>query len=201
MKNDDFKNQLKDGYKDQKSFEAIQSLKSISIQPTPYLMTRILHNLDLRQQAQENLTLKSRIKYLAQQFKFWPSFSVALATLLISFIFFKNFNKTSEIVNYYQIGQAYIIRVDIRPLPKNEIAYAEIALNDDNIEFTSQKYTELKLQKKLVVNWDSMLEKQYLPIVVKGTKEGSSKVIVNYYDSDHNLVTSQEVSLYFKGGA
>lgn len=99
-----------------------------------------------------------------------------------------------------QSKKTYVIRVDIRPLPNENIAYAEISLPDENVQFASLKFDDIKAQKKIVVSWEGMLEKQYMPIVVQGTKAGSAKVIVNFYDSDRNLVTSKEVSLYFKGG-
>lgn len=193
MENNDKKNQ--NAYKDQASFDAIKSLKSISVEPSPYLAKRVLRNLEAQPAA------KNSIAAFFSQFKLLPSVSVALATLVITFGVFKLVNKNAaETIQAYALGQAYVIRMDIRPLPNSEIAYAEISLPDENVQFASQKY-DIKSQKKLVVSWDSMVEKQYMPIVVQGVKAGSSKVIVNFYDSDRNLVTSKEISLYFKGGS
>lgn len=193
-------NQLNEKYKTPESAAAIDSLKSLKAEPSPYLTQRILNNLELKNQAQQKQSAFS-VKDFFTQFKFWPSISVALATLFICFFGLKAFNKNNEFPSQvYALGQDYVIRMDVRPLPNNEIAYAEISLSDENIQFSSKKYSELKMQKKLVVNWESMVEKQYLPIVVQGTKAGSSKVIVNFYDSEHKLVTTQEISLYFKKG-
>lgn len=187
-------------YKSQESFEAIKSLKDLPLEPSPFLAKRVLRNLNSKAQAESQFNLLTRF---LGQFKFWPSISVALASIFLSIVVFKTgvFSKSdTNPAESYLLGQTYVIRMDIRPLSKNDIAYAEISLPDDNLEFASQKFSEIKLQKKLVVGWDTMLEKQYMPIVVQGKKAGSTKVIVNFYDSDHNLVTTKEISLYFKVG-
>ncbi|MEQ1722407.1 MAG: hypothetical protein ABL930_04475 [Pseudobdellovibrio sp.] len=187
-------------YKSQESFEAIKSLKNLPLEPSPFLAKRVLRNLNAKAQTENPFNLFGRF---FGQFKFWPSFTVALASIFFSIVVFKTgvLIKTNPIpVESYLLGQTYVIRMDIRPLPNSDIAYAEISLPDDSLEFASQKFSEIKLQKKLVVGWDSMLEKQYMPIVVQGKKAGSTKVIVNFYDSDHNLVTTKEISLYFKAG-
>jgi hypothetical protein len=178
---------------------ALKALKSVQVEPSAYLTQRILNNYELRTEVSQKKSTFS-LPSLFVQFKFWPSFSVALATLFISFFAFKSFNNSQQPA-IYALNQDYVIRMDIRPLPQDEIAYAEISLPDENVQFSSKKFTDLKLQKKLVVSWDSMVAKQYLPIVVQGIKPGSSKVIVNFYDSEHKLVTTREISLYFKGGA
>lgn len=187
-------------YKSQESFEAIKSLKDLPLEPSPFLAKRVLRNLNSKTQAQSQFNV---LTGFLSQFKFWPSISVALASIFLSIVVFKAgvFSKSdTNPAESYLLGQTYVIRMDIRPLPNNDIAYAEISLPDDNLEFASQKFSEIKLQKKLVVGWDTMLEKQYMPIVVQGKKAGSTKVIVNFYDSDHNLVTTKEISLYFKAG-
>jgi hypothetical protein len=193
---------LKEGLKSEESMQALASLKSLSSEASPYLKNRVLRNIE--SQAQEKKSSSTWFNGFFQQFKLAPSLAVACLTLAFSFLLFnsnKIFQEQTPQQPAFNVGQAYVIRVDIRPLPNENIAYAEITLPDENVQFASLKFDDIKTQKKLVVNWEGMLEKQYMPIVVQATKSGSSKVIVNFYDSDRNLVTSKEVSLYFKGGA
>lgn len=190
---------LKEGYKSEESMQALSALKSLRNEASPYLKNRVLRNIDAQSQEKQ----KSWFADFFQQFKLAPSLAVAAFTLVLSFLLF-NSNKIFQQPNQqpaFNLGQAYVIRMDIRPLPNENIAYAEITLPDENVQFASLKFDDIKSQKKLVVSWEGMLKKQYMPIVVQGTKAGASKVIVNFYDSDRNLVTSKEVSLYFKGGA
>jgi hypothetical protein len=193
---------LKEGFKTEESMQALSALKSLSSDASPYLKNRVLRNIE--SQAVDKKTALPWVVRFFQQFKLAPSLAVATLTLALSFLFFnsnKLFLKQNPEQPTFNIGQAYVIRFDIRPLPNENIAYAEITLPDENVQFASLKFDDIKTQKKLVVSWEGMLEKQYMPIVVQGTKAGASKVIVNFYDSDRNLVTSKEVSLYFKGGA
>ena len=192
---------LKEGYQSEESMQALSALKSLSSEASPYLKNRVLRNIDI--QKQESFSARVWLTQFFAQFKLAPSLAVAVLTLAFSFLIFNsnNFFQQQAAKSVFNIGQAYVIRVDVRPLPNEDIAYAEISLADENIQFASLKFDDIKTQKKLIVNWEGMLEKQYMPIVVQGTKAGSSKVIVNFYDSDRNLVTSKEVSLYFKDGA
>jgi hypothetical protein len=179
------------GFSSEQSKQALHSLKSLSAEPSPFLRTRILARV------RENKVQKVSFfkKYFLQ-----TAFGTAMGFVL-AFVLFQKMNSQSptEIATYLT-GQAYVIRMDIRPYKESEIAYAEILLNDENIEFTSSQHSEISQQKKLIVSWESVVQKQFLPIVIKGTKSGPSIVIVNFYDIENKLVNSQNVNLQFKGG-
>ena len=179
--------QKNEGFSSAQSQQALQSLKSLSVEPSPFLKTRVLAHA--REQRQ------SKISFFKKYFLI-PSITAALAILVsISYL-----QKKDSAVPTYAMGKDYVIRMDIRPFKDEPIAYAEIVLDDENVQFSSIKFSEISAQKKMTVSWENLVEKQFLPIVIKGLKAGSSKVVVNFYDANNNLVKTQDVNLKFKAG-
>lgn len=179
--------QKHEGFSSLQSQKALQSLKTLSVEPSPFLKTRILAHV--REQKQ------SKVSFFKKYFLV-PALTAAVAIVMtIGYLKSKDSG-----VPAYAMGQDYVIRMDIRPYKESAIAYAEIVLGDEKIQFSSSKFTEISVQKKMTISWENLVEKQFLPIVIKGLKEGSSKVVVNFYDASNNLVKSQDVHLKFKAG-
>lgn len=178
------------GYDGPDAKEALQSLMSFNVEPSPFLKTRILAH------AREQKSLQ--IPFYKKMF--WPA-AVALSLLLaFKFMLLPKGTIQSIEVASYSVGQPYVIRMDIRPYQEAHIAYAEIVIDDEKIQFSSSQFESIGQQRKLVVAWENLVGKQFLPIVIKGLKNGNSEVIVNFYSSDNKLVNSQNVNLKFKGG-
>ena len=183
-------NDQNEGFSNEQSKAALQSLKSLSMEPSPFLKTRVLAQMRERKQSQVG-TVHGYIK------KYFMHAGLATAFIfVVTFSFLQN----KTVIPTYETGQAYVIRMDIRPYKDSKIAYAEVVLGDERVQFSSSKFAEISAQKKLTVSWDNLVEKQFLPIVIKGMSAGQSKVVVNFYDSENNLVKSQDVNLNFKGG-
>lgn len=179
-------NDQNEGYSNEQSKAALQSLKSLSMEPSPFLKTRVL--AQMRERKQE------KVGFFKKYFM-----HAGLATAFLFVITF-SFLQNKTVMPTYTTGQDYVIRMDIRPYKDSKIAYAEVVLGDGKVEFSSSKFSEISAQKKLTVSWENLVEKQFLPIVIKGMRAGQSKVVVNFYDSENNLVKSQDVNLNFKGG-
>ena len=182
------------GYADQEVQLAFYSLRSLDAEPSSFLKTRVLARIREKKENKQSLFKK----YILQS-----ALSFGLVTAVLFGLFQKNSvssTTSTGAVASYTTGQAYVIRMDIRPHKESAIAYAEILLSDDRIEFASQQHAQISSQKKIIVSWENLVQKQFLPIVIKGTKAGNSKVIVNFYDLDNKLVNSQDVNLNFKGG-
>ncbi len=188
MKHDD--QNTNQGFSSSESELALKSLKSISAEPSLYFKTRLLAKA--REQRTEKVSFFKKI--------FTPQALMACLVLVVSVVVFKKQNVSQPEIALFNTNQPYVIRVDIRPYKEAKIAYAEVVLADENIQFSSAQFEKISLQKKLVVSWESVVEKQFLPIVIKGIKSGVSTVKVNFYDSENKLVNSQNVSLKFKGG-
>ena len=171
--------------------KALRSLKQVSPEPSPFLEARVTAHF------RENLKTKQKSIWL-------PLMSGALASAFILAFAFSFFLKsqTSHLpaVADYLVGQDYVIRMDIRALKETPIAYAEVVLEGDNVHFSSGKFASISQQRKLVISWDSLVEKQFLPIVLKAMSGGKSKVVVNFYDAENKLVNSRDLDLNFKGG-
>jgi hypothetical protein len=181
---------LNEGYSSTESQNALSSLKSVSAEPSLYFKTRILAQAREQQKAKSNLFKK-----------FFASVALAACLVLaVTTFIFKNKSLSGAEIAFYKTGQPYVIRVDIRPYKESKIAYAEVVLDDDNVQFSSSRFENISQQKKLVVSWENVVEKQFLPIVIKGLQTGASVVKVNFYDSENKLINSQNVNLNFKGG-
>lgn len=171
--------------------KALRSLQHVSPDPSPYLEARVAAHF------RENLKSKPKSIWL-------PLFAGALASafvLVLAFAFMmKSRTGAAPTVGDYLVGQDYVIRMDIRALKETPIAYAEVVLEGDNVQFSSGKFAAISQQKKIVISWDSLVEKQFLPIVLKAKSGGKSKVVVNFYDSENKLVNTRDLDLNFRGG-
>ena len=187
-------NREEEGFSSPATQEALQSLKSVSVQPSVYFKTRLLARAD----EQANNSAQSQ-----SYFRLSHALSASLVVCLVSGLIYFGLQNKPDIFAAsptYKTGQSYVIRVDIRPLKDAGISYAEINLSDSNIKFASSEVLEVILQQKLIVAWESIVEKQFLPIVIQGIKPGTSTVVVNFYDFDKKLIKTQNVKLDFKGG-
>ena len=169
--------------------KALRSLKHVSPQPSPFLEARVAAHF------RENLKTKQRSIWM-------PLFGGALASAFVLVLAFSFMLRSRSVpaVTDYLVGQDYVIRMDIRALKETPIAYAEVVLQGDNVNFSSGKFASISQQRKIVISWDSLVEKQFLPIVLKAMSGGKSKVVVNFYDAENKLVNSRDLDLNFKGG-
>lgn len=170
---------------------ALRSLKQASPDPSPYLEARVVAHF------RENIKAKQKNVWLP-----WLGGALASAFVLVLAFGFvlRSRTATPTTVADYLVGQDYVVRMDIRALKESPIAYAEVVLEGDNVQFSSGKYASVSQQKKIIISWDSLLEKQFLPIVLKAKSGGKSKVVVNFYDSENKLVNTRDLNLNFKGG-
>lgn len=173
------------------ALKALRSLKHVSPEPSPYLEARVTAQFRESRKAQpQSIWLALVSGALASAFVFVLGFS----------FFLKSKGPVAPTVADYQVGQDYVIRMDIRALKEAPISYAEVVLEGENVQFSSGKFAAISQQKKIVISWDSLVEKQFLPIVLKAKSGGRSKVVVNFYDSENKLVNTRDLDLNFKGG-
>ena len=170
------------------ALSALRSLKGHEPEPSPFLVARI--SASLRQKKSE-APLQIWLRF------FWPALSAGLACALV--IVLSQSKSPSE--GEYLVGKDYLIRVDIRQVHQTEVAYAEVVLHDEKLKFSSEKFSDVRDLRKLVVEWEQLTEKQYLPIVVQGQSAGASQVTVNFYDKNNRIIMSKEMSLHFKGNS
>ena len=180
-----------DNKKSENTHHALKSLRQVDVEPSTYLIHR-LH---------ANLNNQAQLKKSFFKIKFWQAMSVVMSlAFVVSIIFLKkNPSNLNGNVTEYALNQSYMIHIDIRSLSQTEIAYAEINLDGEGIQFSSAQFSDVTEMKKLLISWEDFSNKQYLPVVVKGTKSGQNSVIVNFYDKNNNKVSSQEMKLNFKG--
>ena len=166
---------------------ALKSLRALDLDASPFLATRVKANL------------KSSRHEVPLFKKFWLT---RLATsMVVAAMILLNTHLNSESKKLYSLGQPYMIRMDIRAIPQSEIAYAEISLDGDTAEFSSKKFTEVRQKKVLTVSADTLKDKQYLPVIVRGVKAGETKVTVSFYNSNDEVVTSKSMTLAFADGS
>jgi hypothetical protein len=172
---------------------ALKALRELQVEPSPYLTHRIHANLKAQDQ------ISTRRSWVRPWL--WPSVSLALGLVLVVILSSRDlFAPSAERLStsaQYLLNQPYLIKVDIRSLGSVDVAYAEVQLGDKNIHFSSQEFADVQEMDRLVLAWDQMLDKQYLPIVVQGSKSGQSVVTVKFYDKFNQLISSKEMTLSF----
>lgn len=173
----------------------LQSLRSVKLQASPYLASRVLTNLELPRESGRNQT--SLVSFLRSRF---AAMAVGLAVAAV-LVYQWGAHPKIQAEAQYKVGSPYMVKVDIRELKEADIAYAEVVLDGQNIQFSSKAFADVNETKKLMISWDQLLTKQYLPVVVKGNKEGEAKVTVYFYDKNNKIVQEKQMALSFKDKA
>lgn len=173
----------------------LKSLRSVKLQASPYLASRVLANLELPRE--DRRSQASLFSFLRSRF---AAMTVGLAVVAVLAYQWGSHPKVQNEAQY-KVGSPYMVKVDIRELKDTDIAYAEVVLDGQNIQFSSKAFADVNETKKLMISWDQLLTKQYLPVVVKGNKEGEAKVTVYFYDRNNKIVQEKQMALSFKDKA
>ena len=117
------------GFSSIESENALKSLRTLSIEPSPFLKTRVLAHAREQRQA--------KVGFLKKYF-----LQAGLATCFL-FVIAVSFFKNTDSVPSYAVGQDYVIRMDIRPYKDAGVSYAEVVLGDEKVQFSSSKFSEI----------------------------------------------------------
>jgi len=175
------------------SHSALVALRKMTVAAPPFLANRVV-NQALRKTDSPQTGLRINLW-------FWPALSGVLACALVWILSSGGPMSSPSVVKTYALNQPYLIRLDLRALDTNDIAYAEIHLDNENIHFASTQFAEVQSLKTLSIAWEQLLDKQYLPIVVQGSRSGHSLVRVEFYDHNRKLMTTKQMTLIFGEGA
>ncbi|MGE4130430.1 MAG: hypothetical protein AB7F86_02265 [Bdellovibrionales bacterium] len=167
--------------------KALKSLQEARLSPSPFLAARI---------TAKALAAEPKLGATFGWRAFWAG---ALASVLLVATSFWVLNRKSQVVEY-AVEQPYMLKVDLRSLDPQQISYVVIELQGQPIRFASEKFSEVAEMKSLTLKWENLVGKQYLPLVVKGTSAGDSKVVVHFYDENSGLIMSKDIKLKFSSG-
>ena len=165
--------------------ELMGSLKSIQVEPSPYLKTRILANH--KQLNEKKSGLPQWVGILI------GSMVTACLAFLISWQMFEK--PAGQLV---ATGQPYLVKADIRKMNELKPAYVRVELIGA-VEFSSAKHKHIREMRSLKMSWEKLAGKQYLPVVVKGLEDGESHVKIQFYDENNNLIESKDYQFNFQG--
>lgn len=184
---------MSDQSNDHKSDAKIQLLKNLPLHTSPTLKHRIISNLESSKED------KSRFNQWFHTLFSNPKLSATYAFLFLIMCGLHFYHPQNLLSNdTFQLNQNVLIRVDIRSIQQSPISYAEVALENEGIAFTSSLNEDITKERKLILSWESLLHKQYLPVIVKGLKEGNHIVKIHFYDQNKNLIMSKSVNVTFK---
>ncbi|MBC7467243.1 MAG: hypothetical protein H7256_14730 [Bdellovibrio sp.] len=172
----------------------LKALRSVPLQPSAFLATRVQRNFESSATRPKLDQKKNKASFLV------GTGLMALALVVVGFWQLNAFippTKSNEPV--FALGKPYLIRMDIREISHAEIAYAEISLGGDNIQFSSEKFKHIQRDKTIRIAAKSFSQKQYLPVVVEGVENGKAQVTVRFYNDRHELVTTRQMDLNFMG--
>lgn len=166
--------------------ERLRSLSEVQVQPSVFMKSRVLANVKASQKE------PWWAKWL------WPAVTFGLVAILVLGWFNQpNLEKQEPFTSTYALDQPYLIRFDIRALKDQPVAYAEVSLEDSKVQFISKKFVDIQRSKNLVVHWENLLGKQYLPVVIKGVEQGVSNVKVRFYNKDGEIIKHQNMVFHF----
>lgn len=167
--------------------EALGALKSIEVEPSPYMKTRILANVKEQQ--------KQTAKSFNWIYALMGSAVTAALTVVISFQFLMQPEGT-----IVELGKPYMVKADIRMMEELHPSYVKVELVG-NVQFSSERFKQIQQMRELTLSWEKMAGKQYLPVVVKGVEQGESHVRIHFYDSNNNIIKTQDYHFDFKKGS
>lgn len=168
--------------------KALQELKSLKVDSSPFLKTRVMANLE---------TSKS----VSNPLKRWiPALLGSVATVAIALVLSFQMGQQTQTEMLVELGKPYMLKADLRPHAQVEASYITLEL-EGKIEFSSQKFAKIRELRSLKMSWENLAGKQYLPIVIKGVGKGYSVVKLHFYDENHNLIKTQTYDFNFQEGA
>lgn len=160
---------------------ALCTLKSAQLKPSPYLLTRVIAHANTSHK-------KGRWWAFA-----WIS-SVAVACLVMVFVL----SQTRSVPGQQLLGQPYMVRLDLTEMKGDgaQLAFVIVELGDERVRFSSNN-RQVQEMKQLVLEWESLADRPYLPVVVEGLKGGRSDLVVKFVDVDGNVIKSKTIKLHF----
>jgi hypothetical protein len=96
------------------------------------------------------------------------------------------------------LGEVMVVRVET--LKNFEIAQARILL-PDGVEFSSQDFPQIRERRSLTLQWKKEFSGDVLPVLVRGTSAGERTVIVQFLDSNQEIISERRISIHFQGGS
>lgn len=164
---------------------ALKALRKFQIEHPPYLKQKILASFEEKKRSMQ--------KWI--YFFTGAAVSGTLALLLV-FIGMKH-QPLQPLSSTFQVGPAYVLKVDLREIANQRVAYVEVEVEGESLQFFSQTHLDLSEQSKLIFEWEHLNGKNYLPIVIRGLKAGEGKIRVTFFDGKNEKIDDRMLSVFF----
>jgi hypothetical protein len=131
--------------------------------------------------------------------RFWKF--LALATSALSLALVAGFLYTSLRGPRFEafVGRPFVVKMEVSDLSELKIARAEIHLPEGVYFDVGQP--ELRERRSLTLAWSNGASKEFVPIVLGASEEGTRKVTVLFFDEAGALVGEKSVEIRLKKGA
>jgi hypothetical protein len=168
----------------------LASAKSIKVKSPHFLSTRVMAQIDelSENKAKKTWSLANIMTALS------VSFSVALL------VFFLNTNQQQNKLVSIQIGPAYVIKVDIKKMKNKGVKFVNIQL-PKGLSFYASDDSQLSEQMEMLIEWDFLKNRHYLPIVVVGNKVGKKKIVINFKDDQEGKLEQLDYTVQIVKGS
>jgi hypothetical protein len=169
---------------EQRVKEIFRQAERNPLEPSPFLKTRILARV------REAKAERSRFHW-----KVWALASSAATLLLLTVILWPM--KSALIAN---VNQQVAVRVEVKALDKNIVAYAKVEL-PDGVSFVSTKYPELEKEREVSLAWMPEFDRSGLPVVIQASSVGKKTIRILLLDRNNAVRETKEVTITFQGSA
>jgi len=159
---------------------------------SPYLKTRVLANLRVRNQHKKRVSLWR-----------WVALSASSLALVgfISVAWLSRKATISENTFQAQTETPFAVRVEVAALSDQAIEFIEVEL-PEGVYFHSKKHPAIREQRTLVVHWSpERSQKRFFPFVISSEKTGVSVVKVKFMGADQKPISHKMVKIDFRGQA
>ena len=177
---------MEDNKNEEAVSEALVQARQFEFEVSPYMKTRVLAALAERHSKSSSLIFWKRLALLTS--------GVFLFTLAFN-TYWVFQNPTYEA----HIGQAFLVRIELKDLKKYQISEARIEL-PAGVQFYSEMYPELENQTSLVLNLQDTPSATYIPFIVKASEMGTKALQVKFFNQNRESVATRELKIKFKEG-
>ncbi len=161
--------------------EILKTLKSVELNPSPYMKTRVLAHV--------------RERAHARKVRIWKWFGILspIASMMIvaGFFYLTQPNFKAE------INQPILVSVEVKQVNTLHAELAEISL-PDGVFFYSKKYPELKEKRTLTVSAEAFANGS-LPLVIKSENTGKKSIKVQFKDNNNQIIGEKVIQIKFNG--
>lgn len=165
---------------------ALRALAEVTLSPGPHFETRVLAAWRERRAAK-------RVP------RFWKSLALGTSALSFATIAFLVFSLVGHAKYEAFVGRPFVVKMEVSDLKLAGVAKARIRL-PDGVHFDLEDFPQLRDQRELTLAWTNRDAKEFVPLVLSASEEGTKRITVVFLDDAGRTVGEKAIDVRLRRG-